>query len=150
MIVKKTETYESLNKKSSLIVDSMNRSINNKPAVYRDYEAVITVIMNMFNLPIGTLPYTPLEGFDLAHFLFRSQESLAFNEIEETLRNNIKRLINNVSCNVSINKDNDIGLVTITISFIDTNGILNYIPFTLEEDENNEIKIRYNKTYVKP
>lgn len=149
-MAKKFKSYEELNNDSVVIVDSMNRSDNGKHPVYRDYEAIITILMTIFNLPIGTLPYTPREGFDLRSLLWRSDSSGVFNEYELELGDKLRRATNQADVNVQMSKDYTRECLNINITYTDNSGNLVYMPFSIDEDENEQLQLRYKNVLVKP
>lgn len=146
----KVKTYDEINAESTVIVDSMNRSDNGKPAVYRDYEAIVTILFTIWNLPIGQLPYTPTEGFDLRSLLYRSETSTKFSEYEHELSEKIANATNKADVNIQLSKDYANNALDVLITYMDNDGKLIEMPFKLEEDSNRQLQMRYKNVLVKP
>ncbi len=146
----KVKTYDEINAEATVIVDSMNRSDNGKPAVYRDYEAIVTILFTIWNLPIGQLPYTPTEGFDLRSLLYRSETSTKFSEYEHELSEKIANATNKADVNIQLSKDYANNALDVLITYMDNDGKLIEMPFKLEEDSNRQLQMRYKNVLVKP
>ena len=146
----KVKTYDDINAEATVIVDSMNRSDNGKPAVYRDYEAIVTILFTIWNLPIGQLPYTPTEGFDLRSLLYRSETSTKFSEYEHELSEKIANATNKADVNIQLSKDYANNALDVLITYMDNDGKLIEMPFKLEEDSNRQLQMRYKNVLVKP
>lgn len=146
----KVKSYDEINSEATVVVSSMNRSDNGKPAVYRDYEAIVTILFTMWNLPVGQLPYTPTEGFDLRSLLYRSETSSKFSEYEHELSEKIANATNKADVNIQLSKDYKNNALDVIITYLDNDGKLLEMPFKLEEGPNQQLQMRYKNVLVKP
>lgn len=126
--------------------DSMMKSQTMEMDFYTGSDAIIRAISDLFDTPLGSLPYTPNAGFNTHDLLWRASNSPQLQDLETELKEKIQYqcCYSNIDVQLTRNgKYNDI-----TINFIDEYGnIQNTIQLDVsKDDQSGLIKVSVKKT----